>query len=134
MVTRRALHLATLCHAEQLTSELTVQQRPVAVADRRAEGLESLSDAERRVAELASRGDTNREIARSLYITISTVEQHLTRVYRKLKVRRRVDLPADLGLPWQASGAAQPEPLRKVEVHPGLPREHRRGRSRLGGS
>ena len=51
-----------------------------------------LSDAERKVAELAVRGLTNREIARRLYITVSTVEQHLTRVYRKLGVRRRVDL------------------------------------------
>ncbi|MGI8311945.1 LuxR C-terminal-related transcriptional regulator [Saccharopolyspora hattusasensis] len=135
MVTRRALHLATLCRADRLTPELTVQQRPVPVPGHQAaEGLESLSDAERRVAELASRGDTNREIARSLFITVSTVEQHLTRVYRKLKVRRRADLPADLGLPWQVSGAAQPEPLRKVEVHPAPPRERRRGRSRLGGS
>jgi DNA-binding CsgD family transcriptional regulator len=51
-----------------------------------------LSDAERRVAELAAHGLTNREIARKLYITVSTVEQHLTRVYRKLGVRRRMEL------------------------------------------
>ncbi|MHA6758798.1 helix-turn-helix domain-containing protein [Streptacidiphilus sp. PAMC 29251] len=44
------------------------------------------------MAELAVHGLTNREIARKLYITVSTVEQHLTRVYRKLGVRRRVDL------------------------------------------
>ncbi|MCX5209943.1 AAA family ATPase [Kitasatospora sp. NBC_00240] len=56
------------------------------------EGADRLSDAERRVAGLAARGLTNREIARKLYITVSTVEQHLTRVYRKLGVRRRVDL------------------------------------------
>ncbi|MEV4616840.1 AAA family ATPase [Kitasatospora sp. NPDC049258] len=56
--------------------------------------LAGLSDAERRVAELAVRGLSNREIARKLYITVSTVEQHLTRVYRKLGVRRRVDLAA----------------------------------------
>lgn len=53
---------------------------------------DELSDAERRVAELAARGLTNREISRNLYITVSTVEQHLTRVYRKLGLRRRVDL------------------------------------------
>ncbi|MET9614390.1 helix-turn-helix transcriptional regulator [Kitasatospora indigofera] len=56
------------------------------------EGADRLSDAERRVAGLAAHGLTNREIARKLYITVSTVEQHLTRVYRKLGVRRRVDL------------------------------------------
>ncbi|MDT0317176.1 helix-turn-helix transcriptional regulator [Streptomyces millisiae] len=55
-----------------------------------------LSEAERRVAVLAALGLTNREISAKLYITVSTVEQHLTRVYRKLNVNRRTDLPTDL--------------------------------------
>ncbi|MFI6157925.1 ATP-binding protein [Kitasatospora sp. NPDC051170] len=55
-----------------------------------------LSDAEQRVAALAADGYTNREIATKLYITTSTVEQHLTRVYRKLGVNRRLDLSAAL--------------------------------------
>ncbi|MFF2023528.1 helix-turn-helix transcriptional regulator [Streptomyces sp. NPDC058171] len=38
-------------------------------------------------------GDKNQEIAHKLSITVSTVEQHLTRVYRKLQVQRRADLP-----------------------------------------
>ncbi|MFI0742940.1 AAA family ATPase [Streptomyces sp. NPDC021100] len=59
---------------------------------------EVLSDAERRVAELAAAGVTNRAIGRKLFITVSTVEQHLTRVYRKLDVSRRRDLAARLGL------------------------------------
>jgi DNA-binding CsgD family transcriptional regulator len=56
-----------------------------------------LSDAERRVATLAAQGKTNREIARKLFVTVSTVEQHLTRVYRKLHVSRRTDLAERLG-------------------------------------
>ncbi|MFJ2607836.1 LuxR C-terminal-related transcriptional regulator [Streptomyces sp. NPDC091279] len=48
-----------------------------------------LSEAEWRVASLAAEGNSNRQIATELYITVSTVEQHLTRVYRKLDVRRR---------------------------------------------
>ncbi|MFI6345333.1 AAA family ATPase [Streptomyces sp. NPDC050560] len=55
-----------------------------------------LSEAEHRVAALAAVGYTNREIAARLFVTASTVEQHLTRVYRKLQVKRRSDLPADL--------------------------------------
>ncbi|MFC5831568.1 LuxR C-terminal-related transcriptional regulator [Nonomuraea insulae] len=51
-----------------------------------------LSDSEARVAELAALGHTNREISRKLYITVSTVEQHLTRIYRKLGVKSRADL------------------------------------------
>lgn len=57
-----------------------------------------LSDAEQRVANLAMRGKSNRQIASLLFITISTVEQHLTRVYRKLGVKGRSDLPQDLEL------------------------------------
>ncbi|MFD6397590.1 LuxR C-terminal-related transcriptional regulator [Nocardia sp. NPDC060249] len=51
-----------------------------------------LSESESNVAELAAKGLTNREIARSLFITVSTVEQHLTRVYRKLGISKRNEL------------------------------------------
>ncbi len=57
-----------------------------------------LSGAERRVAVLAALGQTNREIARRLAVTPSTVEQHLTRVFRKLGVRTRQELPTH-GIP-----------------------------------
>jgi DNA-binding CsgD family transcriptional regulator len=46
------------------------------------------------VGALAAAGCSNRDIADRLSITVSTVEQHLTKIYRKLKVRGRVDLPA----------------------------------------
>ncbi len=59
-------------------------------------GLAALSDAERRVAGLAALGHTNREIANKLYVTTSTVEQHLTKAYRKLNVTHRRSLPAVL--------------------------------------
>lgn len=56
------------------------------------------------MAALAAVGHSNREIGRELFITVSTVEQHLTRVYRKLRISRRADLPAELplGLPGAA--------------------------------
>ncbi|MFC8132133.1 AAA family ATPase [Streptomyces sp. NPDC057302] len=47
-----------------------------------------LTDAERRVAELAADGCTNRQISRRLCVTVSMVEQHLTRIYRKFNVKR----------------------------------------------
>jgi DNA-binding CsgD family transcriptional regulator len=55
-----------------------------------------LSGAEQRVAFLAALGHSNREIASQLFITVSTVEQHLTRVYRKLDVRNRKDLTGQM--------------------------------------
>lgn len=58
-------------------------------------GLDLLSSAERRVAVLAAEGLTNREIAQRLDVRASTVEQHLTRVFKKLGVRTRQALPRD---------------------------------------
>ena len=49
---------------------------------------------ERRVAHLVAGGKTNREVAKELFLTVNTVESNLTRVYRKLGVRSRTDLPA----------------------------------------
>lgn len=62
-----------------------------------------LSEAESRVAELAATGHTNRQIADRLFITVSTVEQHLTKTYRKLGVSRRTELRTAL--------AAAPSPV-----------------------
>ncbi|MFI8831519.1 AAA family ATPase [Streptomyces afghaniensis] len=66
--------------------------RPSAVT----EELHTLSRAEHRVAQLAREGLTNREISEQLGVTPSTVEQHLTRIYRKLGVRGRAELPVAL--------------------------------------
>ncbi|MER5486782.1 helix-turn-helix transcriptional regulator [Streptomyces sp. NPDC002812] len=66
-------------------------------AGRGVGALELLSDAERRVAGLAVGGYTNREISELLVVTVSTVEQHLTRIFRKLGVRARKDLPPEIG-------------------------------------
>jgi DNA-binding CsgD family transcriptional regulator len=54
---------------------------------------QDLSKAELRVAALAADGYSNRQIAGKLFVTVSTVEQHLTKIYGKLKVTRRSDLP-----------------------------------------
>ncbi|MEU6988358.1 AAA family ATPase [Streptomyces sp. NPDC046324] len=68
------------------------QGKPPAAED--ADRDDVLSEAELRVAVLAARGQTNRQISDALFITVSTVEQHLTRTYRKLNVRQRTDLPS----------------------------------------
>ncbi|WP_394296930.1 helix-turn-helix domain-containing protein [Nocardiopsis chromatogenes] len=46
---------------------------------------------------MAAEGRSNRQIAKRFYITVSTVEQHLTRVYRKLSVEGRSELARLLG-------------------------------------
>ncbi|MEU6218153.1 AAA family ATPase [Streptomyces sp. NPDC047022] len=59
-------------------------------------GSASLTDSERRVAELAAGGRTNAEIADLLHLARRTVETHLTHSYRKLGIRRRGDLKSVL--------------------------------------
>ncbi|MFJ3231934.1 AAA family ATPase [Streptomyces sp. NPDC086787] len=56
------------------------------------DGLEGLAAMERQVAALVMEGATNREIAARLFISVKTVEATLTRVYRKLGIRSRVDI------------------------------------------
>jgi DNA-binding CsgD family transcriptional regulator len=55
-----------------------------------------LTPSERRVAELAAAGRTNREIANELFVTVKAVEWHLGNVYRKLDVRGRRQLAGAL--------------------------------------
>ena len=52
----------------------------------------ALTEAEARIAELAASGASNREIASRLFISVKTVEANLSRCYRKLGVRSRVQL------------------------------------------
>jgi DNA-binding CsgD family transcriptional regulator len=107
IVTRRAWQLAAESRAAPLCEQIspgqsgpTRQDEELPAAPQRTEPVasrtEQLSEAERRVAALAGYGYTNREISARLYITVSTVEQHLTRAYRKLNITRRQDLPMEL--------------------------------------
>ncbi|MFH8442319.1 AAA family ATPase [Streptomyces sp. NPDC018026] len=59
-------------------------------------GAGALTGSERRIAELAADGRTNTEIADLLHLARRTVETHLTSTYRKLRIRRRTELPAAL--------------------------------------
>ncbi|WP_433663189.1 helix-turn-helix transcriptional regulator [Nocardia sp. CA-128927] len=99
LLIREATRLADSCGADPLLHDL-LGDRPPRPAPRprlHPNGLETLSPAERRVAELAAHGNRNRDIAAALDITTSTVEQHLTRVYRKLEIARRTELTFVLG-------------------------------------
>jgi DNA-binding CsgD family transcriptional regulator len=55
-------------------------------------GLDALTASERRVAQLAAEGISNREIAQTLFVTIKTVEVHLSHAYRKLEISSRAQL------------------------------------------
>ena len=95
---REALDVAHRAGARPLAEYAETELRATGARPRRIvlTGLDSLTASERRIAELASQGLTNREIAQSLFITARTVEGHLTSVFRKLMLDSREELPAAL--------------------------------------
>ena len=62
-------------------------------------GLDALTASERRVAQLAADGMSNQEIAQTLFVTIKTVEVHLSHAYRKLEISSRAQLDTALRTP-----------------------------------
>ncbi len=67
-----------------------------------------LTPQEDAVAQLVARGSSNREVAAELFVSTKTVQYHLTRIYAKLGIRSRSELPCgtppdsgSFGLPFQ---------------------------------
>jgi DNA-binding CsgD family transcriptional regulator len=95
---RRAVELATICGAAPLAARAESELLATGARPRRVAltGVESLTPSERRVAEMAAEGPTNREIAQALFVTPKTVEVHLSSVYRKLGISARSQLATAL--------------------------------------
>ena len=90
----RALELATVCGAGALEERARTELGATGARPRREalSGVGALTPSEKRVAELAAGGLSNREIAQELYVTPKTVEVHLSNTYRKLEIRSRRQL------------------------------------------
>jgi DNA-binding CsgD family transcriptional regulator len=88
------LDLAQRCGAARLAALAHDELRVAGAKPRRLQfsGVDSLTAAERRVAEMAAEGLANREIAETLFLSTRTVENHLSRVYRKLDISSRAEL------------------------------------------
>ena len=95
---RRALALARDAGAARGAGQAATALRATGGRPRHAvvSGVAALTAGERRVAEHAARGLTNREIAQALFVTARTVEGHLTNVFRKLDVGSREALAGAL--------------------------------------
>ncbi|MDP8960724.1 MAG: AAA family ATPase [Actinomycetota bacterium] len=94
---REGLELADRCVAVPVAE--TARQELAATGmkvPRRQADPDALTASERRVAELAAEGASNPEIAQHLFVTVKTVEGHLSNTYRKLDIRSRHALRAAL--------------------------------------
>jgi DNA-binding CsgD family transcriptional regulator len=121
---RQAVDAAHRAGAVLLAGRAETELRATGARPRRVllTGLEALTASERRIAELAAEGLTNREIAQHLFVTARTVEGHLTNVFDKLDVGNRVDLSLALA---RSTARAGPRCIgRHVTlsgISPGLP-------------
>jgi DNA-binding CsgD family transcriptional regulator len=95
---RTALDLAHGCGATALAERARTELLASGARPRRVvlSGVEALTPSERRVAQMAAAGMRNREIAQALFVTLRTVEVHLTHSYQKLDIGSRDELPAAL--------------------------------------
>src|SRR5262249_5508942 len=95
---RRALELSDLCGAQPLAKTARAEVYATGARPRTTAlvGVLALTPSERRVADLAADGQTNRDIAQILYVTPKTVEVHLSNAYRKLRIGSRRELAGAL--------------------------------------
>jgi DNA-binding CsgD family transcriptional regulator len=93
----RALHATALAAARRVGEPRILHDlERLAATVRDDETLSSLTAAERRVAEAAADGRTNREIAAAFHVSVRTVETHLANTYRKIGVSTRTQLALHL--------------------------------------
>jgi DNA-binding CsgD family transcriptional regulator len=80
------LDMAHRCGAERLTSRALLELQAAGARPRRIArtGLDSLTASEFRTAHLVSQGRTNSEVAQALFVSLKTVETHLSHTYAKL--------------------------------------------------
>jgi DNA-binding CsgD family transcriptional regulator len=67
-----------------------------------------LTQTQHRVAALIARGQTNREIAAAMFVTVNTVQTHIRHIFQKLGVRSRTELAAVLLATSPRTGAIPP--------------------------
>jgi DNA-binding CsgD family transcriptional regulator len=88
---REGLDLAHRCGATALAARAREELVTAGARPRRdaLHGRDALTASELRTAQLAAEGRTNREIAQTLFVSLRTVETHLTHAYQKLAIRSR---------------------------------------------
>jgi DNA-binding CsgD family transcriptional regulator len=94
----RAAELADGAGAQPLAARVRAELLASGARPRRTAlmGPAALTSAERRIADLAAEGLTNRQIAQRLFVTQPTVETHLRHAFQKLGVASRTELASAL--------------------------------------
>jgi DNA-binding CsgD family transcriptional regulator len=95
---REGYELARIAGAHLLAETARAELRATGIRLRREalSGADALTPSERRIAGLAAGAASNAEIAQSLFLTVKTVEAHLSNAYRKLGIDGRRSLAAAL--------------------------------------
>jgi RNA polymerase sigma factor (sigma-70 family) len=95
------LELARGCGAAPLAARAEEELRAAGASLRDVirSGVDELTGSERRVAQLAASGMSNKQIAQTLFVAVKTVETHLHRCYKKLDVNSRAQLTSALEPP-----------------------------------
>jgi DNA-binding CsgD family transcriptional regulator/tetratricopeptide (TPR) repeat protein len=98
---REALGLARRCGATILAERAHEELVAAGGRPRRLvfTGVDALTPSERRIADMATEGLSNREIAQALFVTMRTVEMHLSNAFRKLDISGRTQLKGALADP-----------------------------------
>jgi DNA-binding CsgD family transcriptional regulator len=102
----RGMTLAAQCGADALAERAREELRATGARPRRLmlSGLDALTPSERRVAELAAAGHTNKQIAQGLFVSTRTAETHVRHALQKLNINSRDHLSQHL------DGAVDPPP------------------------
>jgi DNA-binding CsgD family transcriptional regulator len=95
---RRGLDMAIGFGAHAIAQRAGAELEATGARPRRTStgGRAALTPSELRIAKMAADGLGNREIAQALFLTMRTVETHLTHSYRKLEISSRAELPTAL--------------------------------------
>jgi len=124
----RALDLATQCGAATLAGRVRDELVVAGARPRRSGpvvGVHALTPSEQRVVVMASEGLANRDIAQALFVSLKTVEMHLSHAYAKLGIRSRVQLAGVLTTATHCPHHAPASVVRRGPRHraapPGIP-------------
>ena len=96
---REGLSIARRCGAFALAERAHAELEATGARPRKIlrTGVDALTPSERRIAHMAADGMANKEIAQALFVTVRTVETHLSHTYVKLEIDSRGRLAGALG-------------------------------------